>query len=156
MQCAVGAETETILAQCDVAGVIAIEILAHDFLGALADAPAQGLANADTFSRDPESHFDASIGLVLRGIAKLGFGALVPEPTLSRFSRDAIKQAECRGSDRRMRRAPPRHYRACFFYSGSGVTGPGISSSPATSPPRADGSSIPLGATATPQRRPRA
>src|SRR5258706_4770543 len=76
MQCAVGAETETILAQRDVAGIIAIEILAQDFLGALADAPAQGLADADAFSRDPESHFYASIGLVLRGIAKFGFGAL--------------------------------------------------------------------------------
>src|SRR5258707_3917944 len=121
MQCAVGAETETILAQCDVAGVIAIEILAQDFLGALADAPAQGLADADAFSRDPESHFDASIGLVLRGIAKLGFGALVPELTLSRFSRDAIKQAECRGSGRRMRRAPRAHYPAWFFYCGGAV-----------------------------------
>src|ERR1700720_1365763 len=77
MQRAVGAETETILAQRDVAGIIAIEILAQDFLGALADAPAQGVADADAFSRDPESHFGASIGLVLRGIAKFGFGTPV-------------------------------------------------------------------------------
>src|SRR5438445_1924458 len=81
MQCAVGAETETILAQRDVAGIIAIEILAQDFLGALADAPAQGLADADAFSRDPESHFDASIGLVLRGMAKFGFRALESDST---------------------------------------------------------------------------
>src|SRR5207247_1122564 len=83
MQCAVGAETETVLAQRDVAGIIAIEILAQDFLGALADAPAQGLANADAFSRDPESHFDASIGLVLRGMEKFGFWDSSAEPTLS-------------------------------------------------------------------------
>jgi len=49
MQCAVGAKTETIFAQRDVAGIIAIEILAQDFIGALADAPAQGLADADAF-----------------------------------------------------------------------------------------------------------
>src|ERR1700682_6633359 len=77
MQRAVSTETETILAQRDVAGIIAIEIFAQDFIGALADASAQGLADADAFSRDPESHFDASIGLVLRGIANFGFGPLV-------------------------------------------------------------------------------
>jgi hypothetical protein len=64
MQGAVGAEAETILAQRDVPGIIAIEILAEHFIGALADAAAQGVADIDAFSRDPESHFDASIGLV--------------------------------------------------------------------------------------------
>src|SRR5467141_4036156 len=63
MQRAVGAEAETILAQRDVAGIIAVEIFPQDFIGALADAPAQRVADIDTFSRDPESHVDASIGL---------------------------------------------------------------------------------------------
>src|SRR3982074_1920055 len=56
MQRAVGSEAKTILAQRDVAGIIAIEIFAQDFIGALADATAQGLADADAFSRDPKSH----------------------------------------------------------------------------------------------------
>src|SRR5205814_6375530 len=51
MQRAVGAEAETILAQRDMAGVIAIEIFAQDFVGALADAPAQRVADTDAFSR---------------------------------------------------------------------------------------------------------
>jgi hypothetical protein len=53
MQRAVGAEAEAILAQRDVAGIIAVEILAQDFIGALADAPAQRVANTDAFSRNP-------------------------------------------------------------------------------------------------------
>jgi hypothetical protein len=57
MQRAIGAEAETILAQRDVAGVIAVEIFAQDFVGALADASAQRFADADAFSRDPEGHF---------------------------------------------------------------------------------------------------
>jgi hypothetical protein len=56
MQRAVGAEAETVLAQRDVAGLIAIEIFAQHFIGALADAPAQRLADADAFSRDSKSH----------------------------------------------------------------------------------------------------
>src|SRR5581483_6712465 len=40
----------------DVAGIIAVEIFAQDFVGAIADAVAQRLADADAFSRDPESH----------------------------------------------------------------------------------------------------
>jgi hypothetical protein len=39
-----------------VAGKIAIEIFPQDLLGALADTPAQRFANADAFSRNPESH----------------------------------------------------------------------------------------------------
>ena len=66
MQRAVGAETETVLAQRDVAGIIAVEIFAQHFVGALADAPAQRFADTDAFSRDPESHVDASIGLANR------------------------------------------------------------------------------------------
>src|ERR1700679_210695 len=56
MQRAVGAETETVLAQGDVTGIIAVEIFAQHFIGALADTPAQRVADADAFSRDPESH----------------------------------------------------------------------------------------------------
>src|SRR3984957_20080527 len=56
MQRAVGAETETILAQRDVAGIIAVEIFTQHLIGALADTPAQRVADADAFSRDPESH----------------------------------------------------------------------------------------------------
>src|ERR1700674_3090897 len=63
MQRAVGAEAETILAQRDMAGIVAVEIFAQDFIGALADASAQRVADIDAFSRDPESHFDASIRL---------------------------------------------------------------------------------------------
>src|SRR5512139_523150 len=62
MQRAIGAEAEPILAERDVAGIIAVEIFAQDFLGALADTTAQGVTDADAFSRDPESHFDASLG----------------------------------------------------------------------------------------------
>src|SRR5882672_1238152 len=67
MQRAIGAETETILAQRDVAGIIAVEIFAQDFVGALADATAQRVADIDAFSRNPKSHFAASIGLVWIG-----------------------------------------------------------------------------------------
>ena len=58
MQRAIGAEAEAILAQRDVAGIIAVEIFAQHFLGALADAPAQRVADADAFSRDPEGHVE--------------------------------------------------------------------------------------------------
>src|SRR5687768_13621246 len=61
MQCTVGAKTEAVLGQRDVAGIIAVEIFAQHFVGALADAGAQRVADADAFSRDPQSHDDASI-----------------------------------------------------------------------------------------------
>src|SRR5450432_2739681 len=63
MQRAIGAKAEAILAQRDVAGIVAVKIFAQDFIGALADASAQRVADIDAFSRDPESHFDASIRL---------------------------------------------------------------------------------------------
>src|SRR6202011_1081067 len=72
MQRAVGAEAETILAQRDMAGIIAVEIFAQDFIGALADASAQRVADIDTFSRDSESHFDASIRLQRDSIPNCG------------------------------------------------------------------------------------
>jgi hypothetical protein len=50
MQRAIGAETEAILAQRDVAGLIAVEIFAQDFIGALTDAPAQRFTDVDAFS----------------------------------------------------------------------------------------------------------
>ena len=56
MQRAVGAEAEAILAQRDVPGIIAVEIFAQHFVGALADPPAQRVADTDAFSRNPESH----------------------------------------------------------------------------------------------------
>src|SRR5216683_1931373 len=81
MQRAVGAETEAILAQRDVAGILAVEIFAQHFIGALADTPAQRIADIDTFSRDAESHFDASIGLE-RG--------QYPESTVTQSSRRGV------------------------------------------------------------------
>src|SRR5437899_11530534 len=65
MQRAVGAETEAILGERDVAGIIPVEIFAQNFFRALADAAAQRFADVDAFSRDPKSHVDASIGLPL-------------------------------------------------------------------------------------------
>jgi len=62
MQRAVGAEAETVLGERDVAGIIAVKILAQDFVGSFADAAAQRFADADAFSRDPKSHGRASIG----------------------------------------------------------------------------------------------
>src|SRR5579863_3554157 len=56
MQRAVGAEAEAILAQRDVAGIIAIEIFAQHFVGALADPPTQRVTDSDAFSRDAQSH----------------------------------------------------------------------------------------------------
>src|SRR5664279_110556 len=64
MQRAVGTKTVAILAQRDVAGIIAVEIFAQHFICAFADAAAQGIADADAFSRDPQCHFGASIRLV--------------------------------------------------------------------------------------------
>src|SRR5579872_2941950 len=63
MQRAIGSEAKPILAQRDMARIIAVEIFSQHFIGAFADAPAQGVADADAFSRDPESHKGASIGL---------------------------------------------------------------------------------------------
>ena len=57
VQRTVGAEAETILAQRDMPGIIAIEILAQHLVGALADTPAQRVADIDAFSRNPQSHF---------------------------------------------------------------------------------------------------
>ena len=53
MQRAVGAEAEAVLAERNVAGIIAVEIFAQDLFGALADASAQRFADADAFSRNP-------------------------------------------------------------------------------------------------------
>src|SRR3954468_742574 len=56
MQRAVGAEAEAVLAERDVAGIIAVEIFAQDFFGAFADASAQRFAYTDAFARDPYGH----------------------------------------------------------------------------------------------------
>src|SRR3954452_16357237 len=56
MQRAIGAKTKAVLAERDVAGIIAVEILAKDFFGAFADASAQRFADTDAFARDPYGH----------------------------------------------------------------------------------------------------
>jgi hypothetical protein len=61
MQRVVGAEAEAVLGERDVAGIIPVKILSQHFVGAIADAVAQRLADADAFSRDPKSHDGASI-----------------------------------------------------------------------------------------------
>ena len=60
MQRAIGPEAEAVLGERDVAGIIAVEIFAQDFIGAIADALAQRFADADAFSRTRES-CDASL-----------------------------------------------------------------------------------------------
>src|SRR6195256_859696 len=56
MQRAVGAEAEAVLAERDVAGIIAVEIFAQHLFGAFADSPAQRFADTDAFARDPYGH----------------------------------------------------------------------------------------------------
>jgi hypothetical protein len=43
------------------AGIVAVEIFAQDLVGALADAPAQRFTDADALSRNPKTHFCASL-----------------------------------------------------------------------------------------------
>ena len=52
MQGAIGAEAEAILAQGDMAGIIAVEIFAQHLFGAFADASAQRFTDTDAFSGD--------------------------------------------------------------------------------------------------------
>jgi hypothetical protein len=47
MDGAFGAEAETVARQRDVPGIAAVKILAHDFGDAVADAPAQRLAEVE-------------------------------------------------------------------------------------------------------------
>src|SRR3954469_14624784 len=56
MQRTVGSEAEAVLAQRDVAGIIAVEIFAQDLFSPVGDTAAQGLADVDALSRDAESH----------------------------------------------------------------------------------------------------
>src|ERR1700747_1557354 len=67
MQRAVGAEAKAVLAECDVAGVVAVEIFPQNFFRALVDASAQGLTDADAFSRNPQGHLAASTGSSSKG-----------------------------------------------------------------------------------------
>ena len=56
MQRTVGAETEAVLAQRDVAGVIAVEIFTQDLFGPIVHAAAEGLADVNALARNPKSH----------------------------------------------------------------------------------------------------
>src|ERR1700761_1419635 len=105
MQRTIGTETEAVLAQRDVAGIVAVEIFTQDFFGAFADAIAQGVADADAFTRDPKGHGQASL-------------VRESEPTLSRFDRRAIRPAQCRGSGRMTQRERRVHYQACSVCRG--------------------------------------
>src|SRR3954451_7391446 len=98
VQRAVGTEAETVLAERDMAGIVAVEIFAQDFFGAFADAPAQRFADIDAFARDSYGHV---------------------MPRLRRGSRDQypdwrkpIKPVRCRGSGPRVWLAPKVHCRA--------------------------------------------
>src|ERR1700704_638309 len=57
MQRAVGAEAEAVLAQRDVAGIVAVEIFSQDFIGALADARTKRFANTDALPGDSKGHW---------------------------------------------------------------------------------------------------
>src|SRR5260370_16753526 len=57
MQRAVGAEAETILAQGDMAGIVAVEIFPQHFVGPLPDASPPPAAHPHAFSRHPQSHY---------------------------------------------------------------------------------------------------
>src|SRR6201999_3336554 len=75
---AVGAKAEAVLAERDVAGIIAVEIFPQHLVGARADAVAQRFTDADAFSRNPESH----------GMPRLdGLG----QPRLNRFEKGATR-----------------------------------------------------------------
>ena len=50
MQRAVGTETEAVLAERDVAGIIAVEIFTQDLFGPVGDAAAEGLADANAMA----------------------------------------------------------------------------------------------------------
>src|ERR1700712_1439683 len=63
MQRTIGAESEPILAQRDMAGIVAVKVFSQHFIGAFADATAQRVADTDAFTRDPESHSGTSIRL---------------------------------------------------------------------------------------------
>ena len=56
VQRAIGLEAEAVLGERDVAGIVAIEILAEHLVGALADAAAQRFADADALSGNPQGH----------------------------------------------------------------------------------------------------
>src|SRR5947209_5392390 len=71
MQRAVGAEAEAVLAERDVAGIIAVEIFAQDFFGAFADAPAQRFADTDAFARDPYGHVMPRFSKSKRSVSRL-------------------------------------------------------------------------------------
>src|SRR6516225_9326003 len=58
VQRAVGSKTEAVLAERDVAGIVAVKIFAQYLLGALAYSSAQCVADTDAFSRNSERHIE--------------------------------------------------------------------------------------------------
>src|SRR5947199_5945780 len=107
MQRAVGTKAKTVLAERDVAGIIAVEILAQDFFGAFADAPAQRFADTDAFARDPYGHV----------MPRFSKGSRNQYPDW----REPIKPVRCRGTGRKVRLAPKVHCRACSACRGGGA-----------------------------------
>src|SRR4051812_41050372 len=71
MQRAVGAEAKTVLAERDVAGIIAVEIFAQHFFGAFADTSAQRFADTDAFARDPYGHVMPRFSKFKRSVSRL-------------------------------------------------------------------------------------
>src|SRR5579863_1413164 len=61
MQRAIRTKAGAVLAQRDMAGIIAVEIFAQHLVGSLTHPSAQGVTDRDAFSRDPESHWAASL-----------------------------------------------------------------------------------------------
>ena len=56
MQRTIGFESKAVLAESHMTGIVAVEIFTQHFLGAVADAPAQGFTDIDAFARDSNAH----------------------------------------------------------------------------------------------------
>ena len=110
MQRAVGAEAEAILAQRDVAGIIAVEIFSQDLIGALADARTKRVADTDAFPGDSKGHLMPRLMPRLLWFSRIGSSG---EPRLSRFDANAIRPEPYRGTGRRKWRELKVRYQAC-------------------------------------------
>ena len=110
MQHAVGAEAYLVLADRHMAGEIAVEILAKDVIGAIADALAQRLADTDAFARHSDRHVVSSLWMV---VSSAGRPSLCPATSLCLATSQAWYNAGFKRwstcSNRRNNHFVPRH-----------------------------------------------